>query len=174
MTKISVLLLLFAAGFAGAVDLEVVTLGREAEFFTDAGLNCLDLRREEFDGVATGGADHVVMGAPVKAVLVARHAIVKFNFGGQSTLGKQLERAVHGGVADAGIFRFDKAVQFFGAQVVARVEKDTQHAVALRAVFKSGFAKVLAQNALRVRMYVRFGLGKIVDTLFDSGSPIGH
>ena len=84
------------------------------ELFADAVLDLLNLRREEFDGVAADGTDHVVMVAPVQAVLIAGDAVVKLNHRGQAALSKELESAINSGVSDCGVAFLDQAMQFFG------------------------------------------------------------
>ena len=71
------------------------------------------------------------MAATVVLVLVARDAVVKGNFAGQSALGQQLERAVDRGVADAGVFFLNQAVQFVSGEMVAGFQKCAQDGIAL-------------------------------------------
>jgi hypothetical protein len=44
------------------------------------------------------------MAAPIVLVLVSGDTVVEGDFTGQSALGEQLESAIDGGVADAGVF----------------------------------------------------------------------
>jgi len=95
---------------------------------------------KEFDGTAAIRADHVVMAAAVVLVLVAGNAVVEGDFAGQAALRQQFQRAIDGGVADAGVFFLHQAVQFVGGEMVAGFEKGMQDHVALRSLFQADFS----------------------------------
>ena len=71
------------------------------------------------------------MAAAIVLVLVAGDAIVEGDFAGQAAFGQQFQRAVDGGVADAGIFFLDETVQFLGREVIAGFQKSAQDGVPL-------------------------------------------
>ena len=85
----------------------------------------------------------MVMAAAVVLVLVARDAVMKGDFAGQSALGQKLERAIDGRVADAGVLFLHQAVQFVGGKMVAGFEECPEDGIALR--------RLLQADALRWR-----------------------
>ena len=58
--------------------------------------------------------NHVVMATAVVLVLEARDPVMKSYFAGQATLRQQLQRAVHRGETDFGVFLLHQPVQFVG------------------------------------------------------------
>ena len=129
-------MVLFAAVFADSVNLKGVA-GREVVVLAaDFLLELADFLGKEFDGAATVGADHVVMAAAVVLVLVAGDAVMEGDFAGQAALRQQLQRAVDGGVADAGVFFLHQAVEFVGGKMVAGFEEGMQDGVALRGLLQ--------------------------------------
>src|SRR5579864_7700772 len=103
-----------AALFADPVNLKGVARGQVVVSASDFLLQVANLGGKEFHRAATLGAHHVVMAAAIILMFVARNAVVKSHFAGQATFGKQLKRAVHGGVSDAGVFPLYQAMQFVG------------------------------------------------------------
>src|SRR5258708_34788504 len=88
------------------------------------------------------------MAAPIVLVLVSGDTVVEGDFTGQSALGEQLEGAVNGGVADAGIFFLHEAMKFVGGEVVAGFEKRPQDGVALRRLLEANSLEVAVENVL--------------------------
>ena len=78
------------------------------------------------------------MAAPVVLVLVAGDAVVEGDFAGQAALRQQFQRAVDGGVSDAGIIFLHQAVQFVGGEMVAGFEERAQNRVALGGLLVAG------------------------------------
>ncbi len=77
------------------------------EFLAYATLDLFNFRSEEFYGISALGTDHVVVIASIEAVLEAGYAVMELNFRSQTTLHKQLERAVYGRVANRWVLLFD-------------------------------------------------------------------
>ena len=67
---------------------------------------------EKLDRRAALRANHVVMTAPVVLMFIARNAVVKRNFAGQSATRQKLQRPVDRGYADARVVFLDQPVQF--------------------------------------------------------------
>ncbi len=102
------------------------------------------------------------MAAPVVLVLVAGNAVVEGDLAGQAAVGKELEGAVDGGEADAGIGALDQLVQFFGGKMLVGFEEGAQDGIAL--------AGVLEADALEVPVEDLFGLADG----FARKLPSGH
>src|SRR6185369_9155595 len=66
-------------------------------------LNCLELRRVEFDNLPAFRADHVVMMLVLVVVLVMRAAISESNLSSQPRVRQQPQRAIHGSLTDSRI-----------------------------------------------------------------------
>ena len=107
----SVPLLRIAAFFANAVDLKGMAGGHVTVLASDLLFDFSNLLREKFHRCAALRAHHVVVTAPVVLVLVARDAVMKGNFAGQATTGKQLQGPVDGGESDARVRLLDQSVQ---------------------------------------------------------------
>ena len=118
-------------------------------FAADLVLELANLGREKLHRGAALGAHHVVMAAPVVLMLVAGDAVVKRNFAGQAATGQELQRAVDGSKADAGIFFLDQPVQFVGREMLARFEKRSQDGTALFGLLQPDAFEVSQENALR-------------------------
>jgi hypothetical protein len=80
----------FATVFTHAVDLERVSRGQIMVFASDFLLKLADLLREELDGTATIGTNHMVMAAPVVLMFVPRNSVVKGHLAGQPAFGEKL------------------------------------------------------------------------------------
>jgi hypothetical protein len=106
-----------------------------------------------------------MMAAPVVLVLVARNSVVEGNLAGESALGQQLEGAVYGGVADAGIFFLDQAVQFIDGQVVAGFKERAQDGVALRRLLQADALEMLVENPLRFAYHLARDGRLVIDAL---------
>src|SRR5438270_5392753 len=100
--------------FAEAVNLKCVPGGGIVVLAADFLFELTDFLREKFDGTTASGADHVVMTATIVLVLVPRNAVVERDFAGQPAFGQQFQRAIHGCVADTGIFFLYQTVKFVG------------------------------------------------------------
>ena len=162
-------MVLFAAVFADTVDLEGVAGGEVVVFAADFLLQLADLLGEKFDRTAAFGADHVVMAAAVVLVLVAGDAVVEGDFAGQAALRQQFERAIHGGVADAGIFFLHQAVEFVGGKMVAGFEEGTEDGIALRSLLQADALKVAVKDFLGLAHHLAGEGGLIIDTLLQHG-----
>ena len=100
-------------------------------------------------------------------MFVAVDAIVEGDFTGQTAFGEQLERAVDSGVADAGIFFLNEAVQFVGGKVVAGFEKRAQDRVALRRLLEADTFEVAVKNRLGLDNHLPRDGGLVVDALLE-------
>ena len=116
------------------------------------------------------GADHVVMAAAVVLVLVAGDAVVKGDFAGQAALGQQLQRAVDGGVADAGVFFLHQAVKFVGGKMVAGFEEGAQDGVALRRLLQADALQMPVKDLLGFADHLAGDGGLIIDALLQHGA----
>src|SRR5690349_11667052 len=85
----------------------------------------------------------------IKLVLIARHAVRKRNGAGQSAFRQQLERAVHRGESDLGIFLANEAEKLVSRKMVARLKKSAQNGVALVSMLESDALQVLIKDLLR-------------------------
>jgi hypothetical protein len=81
-------LALTTARLADTVDLEGMPRRRETMPSAHVLFDALDFGREELHRASTFGAYHVVMAAPVVLMLVARHAVMKFDCARKSTFGE--------------------------------------------------------------------------------------
>ena len=98
-----------------------MTSRQKSILLADQALYVLDLRCKELNRCSATGTKHMVMIAPVKAVLVAGYTIVEGNLIGEATLSKELERTIHSCVADRCVLLAHEAVQLFcGGMVVGR------------------------------------------------------
>lgn len=140
----------FATVLAHAVNLEGVARGFVMVLAADVFFQAIDFRREEFDGASAGGADHVVMATAVVLMLVARNAIVKGDFAGESALGKQLERAINRCDADAWITFAHELVKLFDREVLVSFEKGKKDGIALLGPFQADAFQVLLKTILRL------------------------
>src|SRR5437660_8814298 len=90
----------FTAIFASSINLESMSGRDVAISAANFLLQFVDLLRKELDRTAALGANHVVMTAAIVLMLVAGNAVVKGHLAGQAALRQQLQRSIHGGVAD--------------------------------------------------------------------------
>ena len=162
-------MVLFAAVFANPINLKSVPGGEVVIFAADFLLELADLLGKEFDRTATVGADHVVMAATVVLVLVAGDAVVEGNFAGQAAFGEQLESAVDGGVADAGVFFLDKAMKLIGGKMVAGFEKRAQNGVALGGLLQANAFEMAVQDVLGFADHLAGDGGLIIDAFLQHG-----
>src|SRR5206468_5963830 len=115
----------FPALRADAVELHPVAPDHEAEEAPDALLQALELLARELDDLAAALADDVVVVLLVVLHrLVARLPVVEVSLRGEAALLEELERAIHGGVADAWIHALDRGVELLDGEVPLGAEKD--------------------------------------------------
>jgi len=109
------------------------------------------------------------MTATVVLVLVAGNSVMKRNLAGQAALRQQLQRAVNGGVADAGIFFLHQAMEFVGGKMVASFEEGVQNGVALRGLLQANIFEVAVKDLLGFTDHLA-GYGRlIIDALLQHG-----
>ncbi len=130
-------------------------------------LQLIHFSGKEFDRAAALGANHVVMAAPVVLVLVTGNAVVEGYFAGEPGFGQQLESPIDGGVADAGIFLLDKAVQFVGGEVVAGLEESAQYCVALGRLLEAYTLEVTVEDILGFAHHLARDGRLIIDALLQ-------
>ena len=123
--------MLFQTALAGSKNLEGVTRRFEMELVTNATLHLLKFRREEFNGIAARGADHMVVGSTIEAVFVSHYPVLKIHFERQATLSEQLQRSIDGRIPNGRILLFDKPMQVLCAQVIPGVQKHFKNPVPL-------------------------------------------
>ena len=109
------------------------------------------------------------MTATVVLVLVAGDAVVEGDFTGQAALRQQFQRAVDGGVADAGIFFLHQAVEFVGGEVIAGFEEGVQNGVALGGLFQANGLLVAVKDLLGFADHLAGDGGLIIDALLQHG-----
>ena len=111
---------LLSTFFANTVDLEGVAGSDIVILAPDLLLNISHFFCEKLHRTAALGANHVMVTAPVVLVFKPGDSVMKCNFAGQTALRQQFQRAIHGGVADAGIFFLDQPVQFIRGKMISR------------------------------------------------------
>ena len=89
---------------ATAVKFQAMALDSKAMASGDLDLKCFDTRILEFDNLATGYTDQVVVVLVVIAGFIACLAITELSLFGNAALGKEFQSAVHCCIADAGVF----------------------------------------------------------------------
>jgi hypothetical protein len=135
----------------------------------DVLLQLADFLGKKFDRTATVGANHVVMAAAVVLVFVACDAVVEGDFAGQAALCQQFQRAVDGGISDAGVFFLHQAVEFVGGEMVASLQKSVQDYVALRRLFQSDALQVAVKDFLGFADHLAGDGGLVIDALLQHG-----
>ena len=160
---------LLAAVFTDPVNLKRVSSGEVVIFVSDFLLKLSDFLREKLNRTAATGTDHVMMAAAVVLVLVAGDPVMKCNFTGQAAFGQQLERAVNGGVADAGIFLLDQAMEFVGGKMVAGFQKGAQDGVPLGRLLQSHALEMAVQDILCLANHLAGESGLIIDAFLQHG-----
>ena len=161
--------ILLPAVFADSIDLKSVACREVVVFVADLLLELPYFRREELDGTTAIGADHVVMTAPIVLMLVAGNAVVEGDFAGQAALRQQLQSAVDGGVADAGIFFLHHAMKFIGGKMVASFEEGVQNCVALRGLLQADVFEMAMKDLLGFADHLAGDGGLIIDALLQHG-----
>ena len=135
--------------FTNPVDLKGMSCGQIVILAADLLFELADFLRKELDRTATLSANHVVMAAAVVLMLVARNPVVKGDFTRESTVGQQLERAIHRCVSDAAIFFLHQTMQFIGRQMIPCFEERAQDRIALCGLLQSDRFKMPVQNLFR-------------------------
>lgn len=88
---------------ATSVKFQAMALDGKAMASGDLDLKCFDAWILEFDNLATGHTDQVVVVFVVVAGFIACLAITELSLLGNAALGKKFQSAVHSGIADSGI-----------------------------------------------------------------------
>src|SRR2546425_5353551 len=131
---------------ADAVELHAVAPHHEAEEATDAVLEALQLLARELDDLAAALADDVVVVLALALDrLEARLAVVEVALGSEPDLLEQLERAVDGGVADAGVHLLDRRVELLDGEVPRGAEEHARDVVPLGGRFETPLAQRLLE-----------------------------
>src|ERR1700733_10398672 len=167
-------MVLFAAIFADTVDLKAVPSCEVVILAADFLLKLADFLRKKFDRAAAIGADHMVMAAAVVLVFIAGNTVMEGDFAGQAALRQQFQRAVDGGVADAGIFFLHQAVQFVGGEMVAGFKKSMENGVALRRLLQANRLQMAMKNLLRLADHLAGDGGLIIDALLQHGVELSQ
>jgi hypothetical protein len=157
------LLWIFCALFAEAVDLECVTGGGVVVLASDLLLDLFDLGREEFDGAAAVCADHVVMGAAIVLMFVARDSIMERQLGCESAFGEEFERAIDRGESDLRIFLLHETVEFICREMITDLEERLEDGVALLGVFEAYALEMRMEDLLRFSKHFLRNRRLIVD-----------
>jgi hypothetical protein len=153
--------------FANTINLEGVASGYVMVLASDLLLDFSDFLGEKLDRGAALRAHHVVMTAAVVLVLITGNAVVEGDFAGKSATGEELEGAVDGGEADAGIGFLDEAVQFVGRKMFARFQESSQNRVALFGLFQADAFEMLPKNSFGFADALRRDSRLIVDSFLQ-------
>jgi len=135
----------------------------------DVFLDLLNLGRKEFYRTAALRTHHVMMAAAIVLMLISGDAVVECDLAGESALGQQFERAVHGGKSDARVTTLHQLVQFFGGEMVMRIQKGTQDSIALARMFQPHALEVAVKNLLRLSDRLMRELHLIVNAFRQNG-----
>jgi hypothetical protein len=157
--------------FTNSIDLKGVPGGEIVIFLSNFLFQLAYFRREKLNGTSALRANHVVMAAAVVLMLVTGDTVVERNLAGKSTLGKQLQRAIDGGIADTGIFPLNQAVQLVDREMIAGFEKRSQDSVSLRGLFQPHTFEMLMKNILRLAHHLPRDGGLIVDAPLQHEKP---
>ena len=133
-------------------------------------LQYADLGREELNGTAAIGANHVVMATPVVLMLVTGDAVMEGDFAGQAALGKQFQGAVYGGVSDTGVFLLHQAMEFVRGKVITRLQEGPQDGIALGGLFEADTLEMAMEDILRLADHLAGECGLVVDALLKHGA----
>jgi len=105
------------------------------------------------------------MTAAVVLMLVAGDAVVKSDFAGQSAFGEQLQSAIDGSVADAGILLLNQAVELVGGKMVAGLKKGAENRVTLGSLLEANTLQVAMKNVLGLADHLA-GQGRLIVDAF--------
>src|SRR5215510_3073261 len=87
-------------------------------------LDCFQFRRVELDDLSALRADHVVVMFMLVIMFVVRATVAEAGLARKPSLGQQLERPVHGCLADARIFRADQPIEVITRDMTLSTQKD--------------------------------------------------
>src|SRR5208282_3124392 len=87
------------------------------------------------------------MTAAVVLMFIARDAVVKCNFAGQSATGQKLERPVDSSEADARVGLLDQPVQLVGRKMFTSFQEGPQNCAALLGLLQTDATKMLQENS---------------------------
>lgn len=104
--------------------------------------------RKEFDDATALGTDHVIMMLMLVIVFVVSEPIAKANLARQPGFREELQRAIHRGLTDAGVFFFDQTIEIFTREVLLHTQKRVQNEVALGRPLEPLFLNMLEKNFL--------------------------
>jgi hypothetical protein len=162
-------IIFLSACFTDAVDLKGVPGGYIAVLAAHLLFKLSHFRREKFYGRATRGANHVVMASPIVLVLIARNAIVKCDFAGQSAVGEEFQGPVHSGETDVGVFLLHQLVQFVGREMFPGFEKGPQNRAPLFCLLQTDAPQVSQENLLGLAHVLGRDARLIVDSFLQHG-----
>jgi hypothetical protein len=157
------LLWILCALFAEAVHLERVAGSGVVMLASDLLLDLFDLGGEEFDGAAAVCADHVVMGAAIVLMFVARDSIMERQLGCESAFGEEFERAIDRGESDLRIFLLHETVEFICREMITDLEERLEDGVALLGVFEAYALEMRMEDLLRFSQHFLRDRRLIVD-----------
>jgi len=100
-------------------------------------LNCLQLRRVEFNNLPAFGANHVVMMLVLVIMLVVRAAIAKPDFPCQSRVRQQAQRAIYGSLPDRRILGPHQLIEVFTGNMTLSAQEHIENQVPLRGAFQA-------------------------------------
>ena len=130
-------------------------------------LQLLYFAGEEFHRTTALGTDHVMMAAPVVLVLIARDAVMELDLAGQSAFGEKFQRAVNGGIPNAGVLLLNQAMKFVGGEMVAGLKKRAQDGVALRCLLQANAFEMAVENLLRFAHHLARDRRLVIDALLQ-------
>lgn len=114
---------LVSAILADAVKVMHMAAQLEAVFFGHFALEFFNAWIADFYDLAAVKADKVVMVTVRLGDLIAGDAIAEMDFHGKARIAQQFERAIHGGLADAGIALDYVLIKFFKRVVAGQFKK---------------------------------------------------
>jgi hypothetical protein len=164
---VAVTFAVLAAIFADTINLKSMAGGEVVVFAADFLFEPVDFLRKEFHRTAALGANHVMVAAAIVLMFEAGNAVMKGDFAGQSAFGEQFERAVDGGVSDAGVLFLHQAMEFVGGEMVAGFEKGPQDGVALLGLLQADVFEVAMQDLLGLAHHLARDCGLIVDAFLQ-------
>lgn len=160
---------LLAAVLTDAIDLEIVTRCIKVVFAADLFFQFAYLRGEKLNRSATLSADHVMVAAAIKLVLVAGHSIREWDGAGQPAFGQKLKRTVYRGKSDLGVFFPYQTEKLVGRKMIAGFQERTQDRVALIGMLQTYTFQVLIKNILGLPHGLARWRSMIVDTSLEHG-----
>lgn len=109
----------------------------------------------------------MVMAAAVVLMLVSSNAIVECDFAREPTLGEQLERAIDGRDADAGIAFAHELVKLLDGEVLVSFKKGEEDGVALLGPFQAYAFEMLLKPILRLAQPFLRDRDRIIDAFLQ-------